>query len=489
MTIAVNKVVNVNILTTPTFPKRAGFGLLLIVGSSAKLPLGNRIRFYSDMTGVAADFAIGDEEYKAAQIFFSQSPAPAQIAIGRRFTAAAPGELIGGSNAVSNIATWNAITAGSIRFIVDGVTRNLSTMNFSTDTTMAQVAARIQAALIAAGSTGATVTWTGSRFIVRSGTTGVTSTVAYAAATGSGTDISVTSGLDVTSGGIVSTGIALESISAALDALQVFDPTWYGLTLTSEATQQNILDAAAWCEARVKLFGYSTAQSGALDSTSTTDLPFLLKQLSYRRTFGVWDDNDPYAVVSAFARLFVVNFNEQNSTITLKFKVLPGVSINNTITETQRLALNGKNVNYYTYFGLSGMLAEGVTASGVFVDEVHGLDWLQNAIETNVFGYLYTTITKVPQTDKGVARIVAQVTKAMNDAVNNGLIAPGVWNGADLGEKKSGDFLEAGFYVYAQPVALQNQSDREARIAPPIQVIAKGAGAIHNVNVTVQFNR
>jgi len=135
------------------------------------------------------------------------------------------------------------------------------------------------------------------------------------------------------------------------------------------------------------------------------------------------------------------------------------------------------------------MLAEGVMASGKFFDERHGLDWLQNAIETNVFGYLYTRTTKVPQTDKGVAALVQQTEKALREGVNNGLLAPGVWNGMDLGEVSSGDFLPKGFYVYAQPVAEQNQSDREARKAPPIQVIAKGAGAIHFADITVTFER
>jgi hypothetical protein len=73
--------------------------------------------------------------------------------------------------------------------------------------------------------------------------------------------------------------------------------------------------------------------------------------------------------------------------------------------------------------------------------------------------------------------------------VNNGLLAPGVWNGGDLGEMKTGMFLPKGYYVYAQPVAQQNQSDRDARKAPPIQAIIKGAGAIHFADITVTFQR
>lgn len=92
--IPVSKVVKVNILSSPTFPKRKGFGLLNIIGVSARLPVGNRLRFYADMDAVAADFSSGDEEYKAAQVFFSQSPRPTELAISRRFNVAVPGELL-----------------------------------------------------------------------------------------------------------------------------------------------------------------------------------------------------------------------------------------------------------------------------------------------------------------------------------------------------------------------------------------------------------
>jgi hypothetical protein len=454
MTIPVSKVVKVSILSSPTFPKRKGFGLLLIVGKSARLPVGNRIRFYSDMDAVAADFDSTDEEYKAAQVFFSQAPRPTELAIGRRFDAAVPGELLCSVNYEKTIATWQAINNGAFKINIDGgAVEEVSGIDLSGAANLNAVAAAIQTRLQLV-SANATCTFDGTRFIFRSGTTGA----------------------------------AAESIAESLDALQNIDPSWYGVTFTKELTTQNLKDAAAWAEARVKMFGFTTADSNVLDQAAVDDIASYMKSNLYDRTVYIWDNNDPYQIVSVFARGFTVNFNEQNSTITLKFKLLPGTSPIN-ITESQRLALVAKNCNYYTYFGDSAMLAEGVMASGKFFDERHGLDWLQNAIETNVFGYLYTRTTKVPQTDKGVASLVQQVEKACREGVNNGLLAPGVWNGMDLGEVKSGDFLPKGFYVYAQPVAEQNQSDREARKAPPIQVIAKGAGAIHFADITVTFER
>lgn len=488
--IPVSKVVKVNILSSPTFPARKGFGLLNIIGKSARLPIGDRIRAYSDMDGVAADFDSADEEYKAAQIFFSQAPRPTELLISRRFDVAVSGELLCSVNYEKTIATWQAITNGGFDIKLDGVNVQITALNLSGAANLDAIASAIQTKL-ALALAGSTCVFDGTRFIIRSGTTGVTSTVDYTTApTGAGapTDIGAMLGSRAADLGVVTAGAAAESIADTLDAMQQKNPSWYGFTFTKELTEQNIKDAAAWAETQVKIFGFTTSASNVLDAGVTADIASFMKSNLYDRTFCIWDNDDPYQIVSAFARAFTVNFNEQNSTITLKFKLLPGTTPVQ-LTETQRQALVAKKCNYYTYFGDSAMMAEGVMASGKFFDERHGLDWLQNAIETNVFGYLYTRTTKVPQTDKGVAALVQQVEKACREGVNNGLLAPGVWNGMDLGEVKSGDFLPKGFYVYAQPVAEQNQSDREARKAPPIQVIAKGAGAIHFVDITVTFER
>lgn len=485
MSIPVSKVVRVSVLTSPTFPKRKGFGLLLIVTDESYLPVGDRLRFYSDMDAVAADFPSNSETYKAAQVFFSQSPKPVELAVGRAFSSAVPGELLGSVNATKTVATYQAITNGSLKMNIDGGSvEEVTGIDLSGCANLNAVAAAIDTAF-----TQATVSYDGTRFIVRSGTTGASSTVDYAVTPSIGTDLGPLLGLREADLGVKSAGKAAEALADSLQALQDWDPSWYGFTLAKASiSTQDILDCAAWAEARIKIFGYTTSNSDVQDSAASSDIASTLKDLGYSRTIGQWDNNDKYAVISAIARGFVVNFAESNSTLTLKFKLQPGVTPLN-ITETQRLALVSKNINYYTYFGDNAMLAEGVMANGRFFDEVHGLDWLQNAVENNVFGYLYTRTTKVPQTDKGVAALVQQAEKALQEGVRNGLLAPGVWNGADLGEVKSGEFLPKGFYVYAQPVADQPQADREARKAPPIQAIAKGAGAIHSVDVSITFER
>lgn len=75
-------IVNVQITRDTQTVSEAGFGTLMILGTHKRF--NDRIRFYTSLSGVAADFESTDLEYIAAQEAFSQALSPQQIAIGRR---------------------------------------------------------------------------------------------------------------------------------------------------------------------------------------------------------------------------------------------------------------------------------------------------------------------------------------------------------------------------------------------------------------------
>ena len=94
----------------------------------------------------------------------------------------------------------------------------------------------------------------------------------------------------------------------------------------------------------------------------------------------------------------------------------------------------------------------------------------------------------MPQTDAGNQLIASVIEAACEAAVNNGYLAPGVWNSAGFGALKQGDPL-SGLLRVRPAIATQSQADREARKAVPFQVAAKEAGAIHTVDILVTVNR
>lgn len=144
---------------------------------------------------------------------------------------------------------------------------------------------------------------------------------------------------------------------------------------------------------------------------------------------------------------------------------------------------------FVNYDNDTAILQEGVMCNADFFDERHGLDWLQNYVQTNYYNLLYTSNTKVPQTDEGVTRLLTNVEASLAQGVENGLIAPGVWGGDSFGALSTGDTMTKGYYTYAPPIAQQAQAEREARKAPVIQCAIKLAGAVHFGDVIINVNR
>lgn len=485
----VNRLVRVSTTLSPTATPRRGFGTLLIVGDSNVINGSERLRSYTDLESVATDFGTSAPEYLGAQLYFGQSPRPQQLMIGRWLRAATAGLINGGalSTAEQDISLWTAVTAGSFKVTVDGTVKTLTGLNFSAVTNLNGVATAINAVL-----TGATIAWSGSRFVVTSTTTGTSSSVSYATAHTSGTDISAQ--LKLTSGTASApiAGYAAESPLAAVTALANASGQWYGLAFAAATmpTDDQIVDVAGFVEAASpsRIFGVTETNPNALEEAYTTDLDSRLQALGYKRT-AVQNSENKYAGISLLGRAFSVNFSANRSTITLMFKQEPGVVAAN-ITETQAQTVKNKRGNVFVqYNNDTAIIQYGTMAGPAYIDEIHGLDWLADAIQNSVYNLLYQSPTKIPQTDAGQTQIMTAVSSVIKEAVDNGLVAPGQWNAQGFGQLSNGDYLPEGFYVYSPPMATQAQSVREQRIAPPIQVAVKLAGAIHEVDGLITVNR
>ncbi|HBS7339937.1 TPA: DUF3383 domain-containing protein [Klebsiella pneumoniae] len=375
----VSNVVNVDVIMSPVAATGRNFGALLILGTSTVIPVTERIRQYSAIEDIGDDFGVDSPEYEAATIFFSQSPKPTLVYIGRWAKTLAEGE------------------AGAVETLLQAVNACLQYTN------------------------------------------------------------------------------------------------WYGLAIADSAdlVEADVISVAAAIEASSlsRILAVTTDDVNVLVAGNTDNIGYKLKAAGYGRTFWQYSSSSKYAAISAFGRAFTVNFTGNNTTITLKFKTEPGVTYE-TLTTAQAAAIDAINGNVYVYYANdTAIIQQGVMANGDFFDERHGLDWLQNYVQTNLYNLLYTSTTKIPQTDAGVTRLMTNVEASLDQAVNNGLIAPGVWNGGPIGQIESGDTLTKGYYVYADAVANQAQSDREARKSPVIQAAIKMAGAIHYGDVQINVVR
>lgn len=82
---------------------------------------------------------------------FSYDPVIIDYSVEKSFRAA---KLTGNADSTTTvIATWQAITAGSFQIQINGVVQEITGLNFSTDTTMALIASRINSAISGATCT------------------------------------------------------------------------------------------------------------------------------------------------------------------------------------------------------------------------------------------------------------------------------------------------------------------------------------------------
>lgn len=377
--LSVSRISDVTVTLSAKAAQGRNFGSMLILGASTVIPIKERLRIYESADDIGDDFGINSEEYKAALIWFSQSPQPSEVYVGR----------------------W--------------------------------------AESLATGETGDT-----------------------------------------------------ETLPEAVNTLLGYN-SWYGLHLAVE-TDPSLADvtsiAAAIQAATVsRVFAYTTQDETVMDASSTADIAAAFKAAGYGRTFLQYSSTSRYAALSAFGRAFTVDYTGSNTTITLKFKSEPGVTYE-TLSAPQANALEAKNCNVYVlYDNDTAILEQGVMSNGDFFDERHGLDWLQNAVQTADYNTLYTSTTKIPQTDSGTTMRISNIELVLQQAVDNGLFAPGVWSGGPIGQLAKGDTLTKGYYIYAPSVDSQLQADREARKGVPIQVAGKLAGAMHYGSVAITVVR
>lgn len=480
-TLPVNRIVDVTIQMSPLAAATRNFGAMLIVGASDVIDTQERIRAYSSVTDIANDFGTSAPEYQAAVAFFAQSPQPTTVQVGRWARSATSGLYKGKilSTSDQEMDNFTTISAGAFDVTIDGSVVNVTAVNLSAQSNLNGVASQVSAALQSKG----TCVWNGQQFVIKSASTGQTSTVS----TVTSTQLSQAMGLD---SGTMVTGASAETLEEATVALLDIN-TWYGAFYTGDIEDQDVINTAALISASTPshICAFTLKETDELDGTQTSSLGYELAQLGNNRVLPMYSSTNDNAAMSVLGRMSTVNFEGSNTTITLMFKQCPGVEPEYLKT-SQANALQRNNVNVFAaYQNDTSILQYGTMSGGWYIDEVHGLDWLQNRVETDLWNLLYTSTTKIGQDESGMTAILSTINSSLEAGVRNGLIAPGVWNGDEFGTLKRGDTLTTGFYVYIQPLEEQAQADREQRKAPPIQIAVKLKGAVHSIDATITVNR
>ena len=497
MTLNVNSIVRVSASITPQGLLRREFGIPLFLTTDTTLPAGaGRVGVYAQFSDASSVFPVDSAPYDAAQVYFQQSPFPRNLIVARWINADVPALLEGG--AVAPLASIDVISDGSLQIKGEDFTG----LDFTGDTSYADVAATLQTALRAGTDTdldNAVVAFDAlsQTFSVSTGTgVGVDFTLTVASPAGSGTNVADLLGLSATAGGaVVQQGTDAETVEEALQNIAALNNDWYFITLEAALNDTStVTDVSAWAAAGDYMFSAESNAAGVLVTGETGSIFAGLSALQSERTFGTWSATADYKALSIAGRYSSVNFSGRNSIITGKFKTLPG-TLSDNITPTQKTELDRKQINHYSPFSGDNIYAEGITfAPSVFVDVRYALDWFVDAVRVAVYNLLRQSPTRVPQTNEGLAQLFNSIDSVCQAFVLNGGIAPGQLSDAltsdvinTTGNNEFDGFLTKGYLIYVNPLSEQSQSDRNQRLAPPVRIWLKGSGAIHFVDININF--
>ena len=457
------------------------------------LPDANRIRFYSTLEAVEADFAAGTEAHFGASAFFAQTPRATTMAIGEVFLDDQPGLLVAAALSPADIDALVLVTTGSMKLTIGGVATDIVGMDFSGVTTQTQVAAVIQGAITVASvsATCAVRTFPGGdqRIVITTGTTGDDATIAYPIAAASGVYAGLLLKMTLALGGKALNGYTAGSIADELTNIQnaanQIGRNVYGWCLGASLRITAIQTVAAeWALGRTAMMPLVTNDLTALDPTFTTDIGSVLADAGNRRAVAIYHDNPQrYPDVSILAYMLHVNYQIQDSTVTAKFKVLPGIETVQ-LSETQWSALKAKGYNTYTAIGNNARTyRDGTTeASGWYMDTVINLDNFVEDLSVNVFN-VFLRNKKIPYTSPGQMLLLDACRDTGYQYTYNGTFADR--EVLDT-QKKGGVTIVEAVQIIPTPISQMQAADRAVRSGPPIQMIVQEAGAIHSVAIAVE---
>lgn len=499
MTASLDNVVTVTLLPEGRALARDNMNVVALMTSQlGYLSTAKRYDVFNTLTSVAEAFGTESDVFDHATAFFGTRPNAVQaggaLVIGYWRAAT---EAVAASSATLTspqftqealVPELQKITTGKMRITVDGVAVNMTNLNFQTAITLDDVADIIDTALGVA----AIVDVVDGKFVITSATTGATSTMTNAVDQGgSGVFVGNILGLAAGTGAVLIQGAATSNLTAetkvaAVQALKAL-VNFKGFVYIGDTTDQEAKDLAEWAQAQSVLSYdvFSASSNLEIDITNPVWFIKLAGQNNYRMLYSK-SGNRKFAT-SYMARMHVVNFNAENTALTMNLKELAVPAEEYTQGEIQAAQNVGLDI-YTTFKRVPKVLTSGAND---FTDNPYNLIAFIDAVQTDMFNLLGRTATKIPQTTRGVNQIIDQAEKTTRGFVRAGVFAPGTWSSPD----SFGDInvfnrnIEAnGFYWLAGLLADQPQDDRQARKSPVLQGAVKNAGAIHKVDIIINFN-
>lgn len=444
---------------------------------------------YITPAAVESDFGSDSLTYKMAQALFTPVP---NFRSGGGYLYIFP---FGGTNATpttfttadisDNITAFKSVSNGSLSITIDGNANIVSGLDFTNISTIADIVKvlnnkNLDVYIEAVGNT---IKFTSKRF-------GTDSNVEISAITeGSVIDLSTSTYLDAAAGTTVTgTNASGQTLADAVSA--ALQQVYFGGVLSTQYTDDATTLANSTAIQSKDVVYYNDMAS--LKDMASLGASIKGAGLGKTRTLAYSQGAEQAKIATATYATIAksVNYNGSNTAITMNLKELTGILGDGGLSDSYVLSANTNGVDIYGITG--GISCVYSNDNNGYTDDIEANLWHKKATEVAGFNYLRQTNTKIPQTEQGMTGLKNAYTQVCEKAIRNNTIAPGTWNTAiPFGDPE--DFKrnieEKGYYIYSIPVALQAQTEREARKAPVCQIALKRSGAFHFSDVIITIER
>ena len=252
MSISSNRYVNVvsAVGGGTAFPTRELLSRLFT--SNERVPTGAVLNFPSSSleTSLRDYFGSTSEEYKRAAFYFGfiskVATSPKNIQFSRFADAATSAQAFGSK--LPSLSVLNAVTSEALNVVLEGVTFNVTALDFSADTTYAEVASSLQTAVQATGGamSATTVTFDASRTTFDFDTNGTADGEISFVAVSAGLLDSLGFGENAT----LSNGIAAQTVTDALSTSTSLSNNYGSFDFIPALTNDQIVERATFANGR-----------------------------------------------------------------------------------------------------------------------------------------------------------------------------------------------------------------------------------------------
>lgn len=406
----------------------------LFLTTNTQLPVGVVQEFIS-ATAVAEYFGYESDEYNAAVTYFAgyvnSFKKPSSIKFARRVNENAAA-FLRGTAYKGTLQALTAISDGAFNITINNELIELTNINLSSASSFSAVALKIQSAINTLKETvSATVSYNNiaNAFEVSTTLAGAQSSVSFASAPTSGSNLASMLNLTASAGATISVGQDTQTAQENMEQIVSLDSNFVTFTHLYNADTDECIALGQWSNTKSVNYCFIpwSNEATALVDTSTDDIASKMIAAGVTNFAPVYNDyNIAAGVIGSFAS---VDWTRTNSVIDIAFKQVDGLTPTVT-SESDALVLDTKFYSYYGKFATKntqfdfiykGLIVGDYVNISTYINAIWLNESFKNAVLTGI-----TATGKISYNDTGYTLVRAWLSDPINQAVNNGVIQTGV---------------------------------------------------------------